>query len=135
MTEEEKIVETEKSREKYFYVDKEKTYQVLTGIATSFIGASLALLLFAALHKPPVPPCPMGLQRPMPCPMQMMMHRKHFGDFRGPQGHFQGHRKFPKEFRGKDFGGENLGNPFAPPEVNFEKPAPPLPKNTTTPKK
>ena len=133
MTEEEKIVE-EKSREKYFYVDKEKTYQVITGIATSFIGASIALLLFAALHKPPVPPCGMGFDRPMPCPMQMM-HKKHFGDFHGPKRHFGGHRKFPKELRGKDFRGDKFDNPFAPPEFRDQIPTPPAPQDKATPKK
>ena len=30
----------------------------------SFVGVFFALTLFAALHKPPMPPCPFGMMRP-----------------------------------------------------------------------
>ena len=64
----------EKPVEKYFYVDKEKTYNALTSIATSFIGAGLALLLFTNCGKPPVQPCSCPCGQPVPyishpCPM------------------------------------------------------------------
>ena len=96
---EEKIEVTEKSKEKYFYVDKEKTYSVLTQIATAFIGAGLALIVFGALHKPPMPPCHQCFKKPMPCPMQMI-------DRKGPRGVYN-HRgdnfRRHQDFRGKNF--------------------------------
>ena len=129
MTDEEKITETEKTREKYFYIDKEKTYQALTGIAISFIGAGLALVVFAALHKPPVPPCHRGFNRPMPCTMRMMPEQGRPDKMLPPRGKFQG----PREFRGhKDF----RKGKFFPPK-NFDRvpaPIPPVPENAT-PKK
>ena len=57
----------------------------------SFIGVFFALTLFAALHKPPMPPCPFGRMMPPPihqghhfyknkgCPFQKMkMERRDF---------------------------------------------------------
>lgn len=79
MTEEQKRENTET---KYFYIEKENVYKALCGIGTSFIGASLALLLFAAVHKPPIQPCPdrgmppiQHVGRPCPCPCHMKHHR------------------------------------------------------------
>ena len=125
MTEEEKIVETEKSREKYFYVDKERTKDVLTNIATAFIGTSLALFLFGAFHKPPTPPCRMGFDRPMPCPCKMM-HRKHFQDFQNPHEHFRGHHKHFKNFEQENFRKDNINPPLD--KLNPENKRPPMPK-------
>lgn len=56
----------------------------LTVAAGTFVGVYLALSLFAAIHKPPMP-VPMQA----PCPCQQMMFRHHFG----PQ-------HFDREFRG-----------------------------------
>ena len=51
----------------------------------TFVGAFLALSLFAALHRPPMPvPMPM----PAHCPCQQMMFRPDFG----PQHFYRGHR-------------------------------------------
>lgn len=69
MSEEQQI---EKTPEKYFYVDKERTYKVLTSIATSFIGAGLALALFG-WARPPIPPCPCSQHRvQIECPCARM---------------------------------------------------------------
>lgn len=49
-----------------------------------FVGVYTALSLFAALHKPPMPPCPFksSMIRPaMHCPC-------HYGHFKGPRGDF-----------------------------------------------
>ena len=137
MTDEEKILKEEKTREKYFYVDKERTYQVLTGIVTSFIGAGLALVLFAALHKPPVPPCPMmQFNQPKPCPMKIFpqnIPHKMFPD--GGKFRNFGEHRIPREFNGKKF----------PPRPNFEgrrpedwkvnAPLPPQNEQIPTPKR
>ena len=64
----------EKTPEKYFYVDKEKAYKVLTSIATSFIGAGLALALFG-WTRPPMPPCPSSHHRmQIECPCARIQH-------------------------------------------------------------
>jgi len=46
----------------------------------SFVGVFFALTLFAALHKPPVPPCPFGMMRPP------IYHGQHFN--KCPRGDF-----------------------------------------------
>ena len=91
MTEEEK---TEKPREKYFYIEKEGVYKALWSVATAFIGASLALMLFAATHKPTIP-CGFVMPpkaTPYHCPMMKEKRFHHHGyhmppskEFRGPQ--------------------------------------------------
>ena len=48
----------------------------------SFVGVFLALTLFAALHKPPMPPCHFGHMMP-PCIHHMQQFNK------GPRGDFQ----------------------------------------------
>mgnify|MGYP003319587597 CR=1 FL=1 len=42
-----------------------------------FVGVYAALSLFAALHKPPMPPCPYGKMMMRP-PIQKMHHMKKF---------------------------------------------------------
>ena len=63
----------------------------------SFVGVFCALSLFAALHKPPVPPCPYGKMMMRP-PMHRMYHMNKFDKYqrfeRGPRGDFQ--RKIEK---------------------------------------
>ena len=66
----------------------------LTTALGTFVGVFCALSLFAALHKPPMPPCPFA-HGPMMRPCYHQMH--HFDKHRGPRGEF--HRKFEK----KDF--------------------------------
>ena len=136
MTDEEKILTEEKLREKYFYVDKERTYQVLTGITTSFIGAGLALILFAVLYKPSVPPCPiMKFHESRPCPIKMLPqnrpHRiipggRHFRGHGGPEkfGRFHRERYMPEgnfEFRRPD---DKINRPVPP----IARPIPPQKK-------
>lgn len=93
MTDENKIVEERHEclcQNKYF-----KKFVVIS--AGTFVGAFLALSLFAALNKPPMPPVP---QMPMPCPCQQMM-RPDFGPQhfdKGYQGDF--HKKFDKKYHG-----------------------------------
>ena len=63
MTEENKIVEEEQCR----CFCKSKGFRKFLVVATgTFVGVFLALSLFAALHKPPMPapmPCPCGYQQ------------------------------------------------------------------------
>ncbi len=124
MTEEEKIVEQEKSRDKYFYIDKEKTCQVLTGIATSFIGASIAILLFTGTHKPPCSDAPQMMAPPCHC--KMMRHKGPHGKFMPPRGEFKGPGKDFRghgEFKGKHFPQKGEFNrPDRPPVPPAEKP-------------
>ncbi len=125
MTEEEKIIETEKNREKYFYVDKEKTYQVLTGIGTSFIGASLALLLFAATHRPPEPPCGSNPFMQPPCKCKMM-HKHGPRDFRRGHGEFRrGDGPRHEKFNGKSFMKKGDLKKFDKPQGNETQKLPP----------
>ena len=96
MTDEKKNKEEQKEckclcQNKYF-----KKFIVVS--AGTFVGAFLALSLFAALNKPPMP-APM----PMPCPCQQML-RPDFGPQhfdRRPRGDF--HKKFDKEHAKKKF--------------------------------
>ena len=63
----------------------------LTTALGTFVGVFCALSLFAALHKPPMPPCPFKgpMMRPaMQCPY-------HYGHFKGPRGDFH-HKKMMK---------------------------------------
>ena len=68
----------------------------LTTALGSFVGVFCALSLFAALHKPPMPPCPFGPHMMMRPPMHAhhymghhkMMKMKHFKD----QKDFEHHR-------------------------------------------
>ena len=50
----------------------------------SFVGVFCALSLFAALHKPPMPPCPFGpkmmMRPPMHCHHHMNHHKGHHAD-------------------------------------------------------
>ena len=59
--------------------------------AGSFVGVFLALTLFAALHKPPMPRCPFGGPMMKP-PMQHCPH------FKGPRGDFQRIKMEKREF-------------------------------------
>ena len=89
MTDENKIVEERHEclcQNKYF-----KKFVIVS--AGTFVGAFLALSLFAALHKPPMP-APM----PMPCPCQQQMMRSDFAPRhfdRADRGEF--HKKFEKK--------------------------------------
>lgn len=96
MTEENKIVEVKKEclcQSKWFKEFITKTLAV-------FVGAFCALSLFAALHKPPMPPCPFG-HGPM---MRPGMHCHHHFYKHAKCGH---HKKFEKrdfkKLENKDF--------------------------------
>ncbi len=58
----------------------------LTTALGTFVGVFCALSLFAALHKPPMPPCPFG-HGPMMRPA-MHCHHHHFNKHRGLKGEF-----------------------------------------------
>ena len=89
MTDENKVVEERHEclcQNKYF-----KKFVIVS--AGTFVGAFLALSLFAALHKPPMP-APM----PMPCPCQQQMMRHDFAPRhvdRADRDEF--HKKFEKK--------------------------------------
>ena len=68
--------ENEKSREKYYYLDKKKTCKFLSTILASFLGTLLALAVFTALHKPPMPPAGYHMKN-RPCPCKFMERRNH----------------------------------------------------------
>lgn len=92
MTDENKIVETKE--EKCLCQSKSfKKFLIVTG--GTFVGVFLALSLFAALHKPPMPPMPMnpyafgpGPQMVRPCHCHHHFDRGHRGDF---------HKKFHRD--------------------------------------
>lgn len=68
-----------------------KGFRKFLVVATgTFVGVFCALSLFAALHKPPMPPCPCGAYPMMRPPMA---HPHHFD--KGPRGDFH---KMKKEF-------------------------------------
>lgn len=101
MSNEEIKNENEKSREKYFYLDKKETCRFLCTVLATFVGAYLALCVFAALHRPPMPPFARHMMH-RPCPMKFM-HRgfKHNRillppkEFKGPRrSHFEGYWEF-----------------------------------------
>ena len=60
----------------------------------SFVGVFCALSLFAALHKPPMPPCPFGHGPMMRAPFHC--HHKHFNHHKGYRGDFH-HKKLMKD--------------------------------------
>ena len=104
MTDENKITEEKHEclcQNKYF-----KKFVVTT--AGTFVGAFLAISLFAALNKPPMP-----IPMPMPCPCQQMVRP----DF--------GHQHFDKGYRDdfhKKFDKKHADKPFPPKEnrQNFD---------------
>lgn len=91
MSDENKIVE-----EKPTCICQNKEFRhFLTIAGGSFVGVFLALSLFAALHRPPMPPippmapCPCGYQMVRPCPHHHFDRADH-GDF---------HKKMIKKHR------------------------------------
>ena len=89
MTDENKIQE-----EKHECFCPSKWFRKFLTVATgTFVGVFCALSLFAALHKPPMPPCTFG-QGPM---MRPAMHKcHHFNHHRMHRGEFH-HRKIMKD--------------------------------------
>ena len=56
----------------------------LTTALGTFVGVFCALSLFAAMHKPPMPPCPFGYGKMMRPPMHCHHHNfNHHKKFRG----------------------------------------------------
>ena len=55
----------------------------LTTALGTFVGVFCALSLFAALHKPPMPPCPFGYGKMMRPPMHCHHYFNHHKKFRG----------------------------------------------------
>lgn len=96
MTEENKI---EIKEEKTCFCQSKWFKKFLVKALAVFVGTFCALSLFAALHKPPMPPCPFA-KGPMMRPA-MHCHHHHYGHYRGHRGDFQ--RKFDKNFEGKEF--------------------------------
>lgn len=86
---EEKIVETEKKECNCFCKSEGFRKFLVTALGT-FVGVYMALALFSAIHKPPMP-CPCQFMHP--APMQTYGHFKHHGDFKKPD------KKFHKEFK------------------------------------
>ena len=83
MTDENKIVEV---KPECFCKSKWFRKFLVTALG-SFVGVFCALSLFAALHKPPMPPCTFGPQMMMRPPMHAHHHMNHH---RGH--HFNHHR-------------------------------------------
>lgn len=99
MTDENKIQE-----EKHECFCQSKWFRKFLTVATgTFVGVFCALSLFAALHKPPMPPCPFG-QGPM---MRPAMHKYH---------HFNHHRMHRGEFHHKKI----MKDRIAPDKVRVE---------------
>lgn len=83
MTEENKI---EKKEETCNCICKSKGFRNFLVVATgTFVGGFCALSLFAALHKPPMQPCPFAGPHMRPAYAQPYHfdrhHKKHRGDF------------------------------------------------------
>ena len=87
MTEENKIIEV---KNECFCQSKWFRKFLVTATGT-FVGVFCALSLFAALHKPPVPPCPFGYGKMMRPPVHCYHHMKRHG-----------HGEF-KKFEKRDF--------------------------------
>ncbi len=123
MTEEEKI---EKPKEKYFYIEKEGVYKALWSIATTFIGASLALMLFAATHKPPVKPCGFSMPpqpAPYPCPLMKERGPHHgYHKMMPPSKEFRGHQNVKKADR--PISPQKIDKPQPDKKVNLDKQPP-----------
>jgi hypothetical protein len=134
MTEEQ--IENEKSRKEYFYISKAETCQFLKTLGASFLGALLALAVFNALHKPPIPRGPQfgpqwGPNKPCPCRIMDRGGRPDKARF-----HKKGHKfhKCNKHWKGEGkFGNKPVPNgnikPFpSRPEnlnkINIQKPTP-----------
>ena len=79
MTDENKIVEVKKE----CFCQSKWIKKFLITTSGTFVGVFCALSLFAALHKPPVPPCPFGHARMMRPPVHCHHHfdRQARGDF------------------------------------------------------
>lgn len=88
MTDENKIVEV---KHECFCQSKDFRKFLVTALGT-FVGVFCALSLFAALHKPPMPPCPFHHGRMMRPPIQSYHH---FEKYRGPRADFN-HKKIMK---------------------------------------
>lgn len=127
--------ENEKPREKYFYLDKKETCRFLTTLGASFLGALLALYVFSALHKPPMPPMGFRMMKHRPCPMKFMdrefRHNEGFKihrEFKGPHG--QRHVEMNWEFSTPQFPQDKM---VPPQNAKFDRKAP-IP-NTINPEK
>ena len=100
---EEKTVEIVKEKECNCFCKSEGFRNFLITALGTFVGVFLALSLFAALHKPPMP-CPCHR---FPHPPHMQMH----GQFRGPDGMQRFDRKQFKNFKGEMKEGKALQKP------------------------
>ena len=86
---EQKNVEVEKKECNCFCKSEGFRNFVVIALGT-FAGVYMALSLFTAIHKPPMP-CPCKFMHPMP--MHMQGHFRHHGDFKKME-------KYNKEFKG-----------------------------------
>ena len=83
MTDENKILEL---REECFCKSKWFKKFITISLGT-FVGVFCGLSLFAALHKPPMPPCPLGYGKVMRPPMHCNHHYMHHKNFKGDYYH------------------------------------------------
>ena len=82
--------EEEKCETKCFC--QNKTFRKFLVIALgTFVGVYAALSLFAATHRPPMRPCPMGFGGPAPIAAPCPFHKHHhfYKEFNGDRGGFQ----------------------------------------------
>ena len=84
---EEKIVETEKKECNCICKSESFKKFIIVALGT-FAGVYMALSLFTAIHRPP-----------MPCPCHFM-HKPPMHRYFGPSGDFKKMEKFKKEFKG-----------------------------------
>lgn len=78
---EEMNLETKEEKQCKCICCSEGVREVLKIALGSFIGVFFALTLFAALHKPPMPPCPFGRMMPPPIHHGQHFDRGQFKDF------------------------------------------------------
>ena len=120
MAEEEKIQVQVPDKKRYFYWERRDVYRVLLSVATSFIGALLALMVFAAFHKPPVMPG----KFPPPPPIQRIDVDIHRIDnyIKPPMGEFHKDPRGDFHRRGEMMPPRHMRDNKAPtPEKNVKK--------------
>ena len=99
MTDENKTIEVKKE----CFCQSEWFKKFLTKTLAVFVGTFSALSLFAALHKPPMPPCPYGHRAMMKPPIHCHHHHFKRQDFKRGDFHKKmEHRDFDR-FEKRDF--------------------------------
>ena len=117
MSDENKNLEVQEIKEKKCFCKSEEFKKFLIVTFGSFVGVFLALSLFAALHKPPMPIVPHHFG-PRPA-----IEHQFRGDFDGPRAHKYHKHKGPKAHRKHREMGPHAPMPKDLRDVEAPKPA------------